>query len=151
MWLHYANAPPHFRRQVTISNTAADVVGLVLEETWLDSLFTESHFRWLFFHWVDGVWLSGETASVHSRCCSRVGQWTMRKQQLGCKIDVTVHIHCSMSFGIADNVSPCVANTATNKAFFFNQRFCVLLLKFHWYIYNGRGSDPLWCNVVHSK
>jgi hypothetical protein len=44
-WLHYAIAPPHFSRQVTTSNTANDIVGLVVEETWLDFLFTESHFR----------------------------------------------------------------------------------------------------------
>jgi len=31
------------------------------------------------------------------------GTMDMRKQQLGSKIDTTVHIHCSMSFGIADS------------------------------------------------
>jgi len=41
-----------------------------------------------------------------------------------------VHIHCSMSFGIADKVSPCVANTATNKAVFLNQGFCVVYSNF---------------------
>jgi len=31
------------------------------------------------------------------------GTMDMRKQQLGCKIETIVHIHCSMSFGIADS------------------------------------------------
>ena len=66
-------------------------------------------------------YFSGQLECVISRNSIRsfalllaCGTMDMRKQQLGCKIGVIVHIHCSMSFGIADNVSPCVTNKAAN-------------------------------------